>query len=262
MDAQGWSRETITVITRTYPECSRKYGCLVCTAGVNAQGQWRRLYPIPWALFWGKDTKGSFRKWDVITVPTRKKTQDPRPESYEVNPLSLEKDLKVIRHIAGWDERRGLLTPFLNPDLEGLRGAERSLGYVKPKEVADFILQERRRITDPDEILTLEKTEEAQQILLGDWEPPIIKKSRTPPESLPWIGYRFTCAGKNCRGHNMMCIDWEIQELYRKYGADGFDKVRQKAMELSQKDLFFVVGTTWRFKTWMIIGLFYPPKTD
>jgi len=135
---------------------------------------------------------------------------------------------------------------------------------VKPREVADFVLQERDRIADPDEISTLEKTEAAQQLLLGDWDPPIIRKSRTPPQSLPWIGYEFTCQGDGCKGHAMMCIDWEIQELYRKYGRQGFDKVRQKAMELagSGKDSLFIVGTTWRFKTWMIIGLFYPPRAN
>ncbi len=262
MDGGRWKRETITVVTRTYPECSKKYGCLVCTAGLTSDGQWRRLYPIPWALFWGKNARGSFKKWDVISISTRKKSQDRRPESYEVNPTILEDDVTVVRHMAAWEERQQVLKPFLDPDLEGLRGGERSLGFVKPKEITDFLLQDRHRITDPDEALTLEKTEEAQQLLLGDWESPIIKKSRTPPEALPWIGYHFICRGAGCRGHHMMCIDWEIQELYRKCGRDGFDKVREKAMELAGKDLFFVVGTTWRFKTWMIIGLFYPPRSD
>lgn len=262
MTADGWTSETITVVTRTYPECSKKYTCLVCTAGITTGGEWRRLYPIPWALFWGKNTKGSFGKWDVISVPTRKTRKDRRPESYEVDAINLQENLKVVGRLAGWDERGKLLEPFLDPNLEGLWGGDRSLGLVKPREVTDFLLQERHRIRDPDEILTLEKTEQAQQLLLGDWEPPIIKQSRTPPQALPWIGYQFTCHGEECRGHEMMCIDWEIQELYRKYGKDGFDKVRQKAMELTEKDLFFVVGTTWRFKTWMIIGLFYPPRVS
>ena len=210
MVGNGWTRETITVVTRTYPECSKKYGCLVCTAGISAEGQWRRLYPIPWALFWGKDTKGSFGKWDVISVPTRKAVKDRRPESYEVDAAAIQQNLKVEGRLAGWDERRKLLEPFLDPNLEGLKGGDRSLGFVKPLEVTDFLVQERQRIRDPDEILTLEKTEQAQQMLLGDWEPPIIKKSRTPPESLPWIGYKFSCHGEDCRGHSMMCIDWEI----------------------------------------------------
>jgi hypothetical protein len=262
VDGGGWKDETITVVARTYPECSKKYGCLVCTAGITDKGEWRRLYPIPWALFWGKDTKGNHGKWDIISIPTRKTTRDRRPESYEVDAANIQDNLKVVGRLDGWDERRKLLEPFLAPDLEGLWGGEQSLGLVKPREVDEFLLQPRDRIRDPDEELTLEKTEQAQQTVLGDWEAPIIKKSRTAPEPLPWIGYRFTCKGRDCRGHRMMCIDWEIQALYRKYGEAGFEKVQQKAMELAAKDLFFVVGTTWRFKTWMIIGLFYPPHVS
>lgn len=263
MDAGGWTREAITVVTKTYPECSGKYGCLVCTAGINSGGQWRRLYPIPWALFWEGQLK--FQKWDVLSLPTRRKTQDHRHESYEVSPATLDQDLKIVKHVKGWDDRRRFLEPYLDADLEWLRQTNRSLGLVKPKEINDFLLQDRQRLTDPDEILTVEKTEAAQQLLLGDWEPELIKKSRTPPESLPWLGYEFTCHGINCHGHKMMCIDWEIQELYRsgvkrEGQAIGFDKTRQKAVWMTERDLYFVVGTTWRYGSWMIIGLFYPPK--
>lgn len=257
----GWIRETITVVTKTYPECSKKYGCLVCVAGISTEGQWRRLYPIPWALFWKGQLK--FQKWDIISLPTRRRTQDHRHESYEVSPATLEQDLKVIRHVKEWDERRRFLEPYLDTDLEWLRATNRSLGLVKPKKISNFLLQDR--ISEPGEIVTAEKMEEAQQQLLGDWEPELLKKSRTPPEELPWLGYEFTCHGTNCRGHKMMCIDWEIQELYRS-GAKregqtvGFDKTHQKAMWMAGRDLYLIVGTTWRYGNWMIVGLFYPPQ--
>jgi hypothetical protein len=92
----------------------------------------------------------------------------------------------------------------------------------------------------------------------------LVNQSQTSPELLPWIGYKFMCQGPTCPGHEMMCIDWEIQQLFRNYqydGPAGFQKVRAKAMEwMNTRDVYFIVGTTWRFKTWLIIGLFYPPK--
>jgi len=36
----------------------------------------------------------------VISISTRKKSQDRRPESYEVNPTTLEDDVTVVRHMA------------------------------------------------------------------------------------------------------------------------------------------------------------------
>lgn len=56
----------------------------------------------------------------------------------------------------------------------------------------------------------------------------------------------------------MICIDWEIQELYRR---EGYQKTRMKALNwMSTRDLYFGVGTTWRYPTWMAISLVYPPK--
>lgn len=262
MGAGGWTIETITVVSKTYPECSKTYGCLVCTAGISSEGNWRRLYPIPWALFW----KGqlSFDKWDVISVPVRRNSRDRRSESYRVNHNTIHEDLKVVRHLANWGERRQFLEPYLDADLEKLKEGDRSLGLIKPREVIDFLTKPRDRISDPDEVLTLEKTEEAQQQLLFDIESELVKQSHTPPQPLPWMGYKFMCQGSNCSGHEMMCIDWEIQELYRKTskkdgGSVGFEKTRQKALSLMDSDLHFVVGTTWRYKRWMIVGIFYPP---
>jgi hypothetical protein len=68
--------------------------------------------------------------------------------------------------------------------------------------------------------------------------------------------------------------DWEIQELYRKCRdksqgltslakeKDALEKVRQKLEIdfLDNKDLYFIVGNLKNHKkTFMIIGLFYPP---
>jgi hypothetical protein len=56
----------------------------------------------------------------------------------------------------------------------------------------------------------------------------------------------------------MMCLDWDIQELYRRV---GLPKTKHKAVDwMSQRDLYFGVGTTWKFPTWMVISLIYPPK--
>ncbi|NPA97000.1 MAG: hypothetical protein GXO32_05310 [Crenarchaeota archaeon] len=60
----------------------------------------------------------------------------------------------------------------------------------------------------------------------------------------------------------MMVIDWEAQELFRKYRVvEG--PVKQKLFNelVFKRDLYFIVGNTWKYhKSFMIIGLFYPPK--
>lgn len=251
MIGKEWVRETVTVVAKTYPEYSQKYGSLVCTAGINSQGQWRRLYPIPWALFFADYSRLNFKKWDVISVPTRKKTRDRRHESYEVDPYNIHQELQVLDHLPPWEARVRFLEPYLDPDLETLWNTDRSLGVIKPKSITDFIQKERHDVTEPGEVLTM------QQLLLPDVEPELIARSRNEPTHLPWLGYKFFCNGRNCHGHEMMCIDWEIQELYRN---QGFDKTREKARWMTTRNMYFVVGTTWRYPAWMIIGLVYPPK--
>ena len=142
-------REAITVVAKTYPECSQKYGCLVCTAGINNQGEWRRLYPIPWALFWGGNANAQakgFQKFDVISLPIRRKTQDSRHESYYLNPHTVEDELQIVEHIKEWERRRTFLTSYLDPDLEMLCDAQRSLGLIKPRMIQDFLQKDRTRL--------------------------------------------------------------------------------------------------------------------
>jgi len=44
--------ERLLVLAKTYPTVSRKYEHLVCIAGLTEDNEWRRIYPVPWQLFW------------------------------------------------------------------------------------------------------------------------------------------------------------------------------------------------------------------
>jgi len=219
-------------------------------AGINERGEWRRLYPIPWRLFW-EESRLNFKKWDIITLSIEKAKHDPRRESFKVRD---PKQIVVTDRIESWDERRKFLYEHLDQSLEALKEENRSLGLVRPVVIKSFLEKERREIQEEGEKAVLKSI----QTLLPEFEPSLPKPPKEPvPEEIPWLGYKFYC-GIDCKGHEMMCIDWEIQELYRKA---GFEKTEQKAFKwMLTRDIIFVVGTTWRFPTWMIIGIHYPPK--
>jgi hypothetical protein len=187
MATSAYHKEIVTIIAKTYPEDSRKYGGLVCTAGINDQGAWRRLYPIPWALFWRDNANSQgkrFQKFDLISLPIRRRIQDYRHESYYLNPHTVENELQIVGHLKEWESKYDLLTSHLDPNLETLRDSQRSLGLIKPSVIQDFFQRDRGR-ADRGEELTLEKLEAAQQLLLVDFESGLVKQSRTPPEPLP-----------------------------------------------------------------------------
>jgi hypothetical protein len=65
----------------------------------------------------------------------------------------------------------------------------------------------------------------------------------------------------------MLCTDWEMSQSYRdwrrQYGAAWESKFRQRYEEemINRYDTHFYVGTVHKFPaSWIIIGLFYPPR--
>ena len=50
---------------KTYPAVSQKYIETVCTGGVQATGEFVRLYPVPFRLL---DDKEKYDRWDLVRV--------------------------------------------------------------------------------------------------------------------------------------------------------------------------------------------------
>lgn len=248
--------ENILVLAKTYPETSEKYGLLVCVAGINEAGEWRRIYPVPYLIFYDNRYKDiRFKKFDMINVKLKKSPRDHREESYKI--IYWEK-INVLDNVRDWNERREIIKKYLDPGFNTLKKEGRSLGIIKPRKVYNFLVKKRVRLRGDREVL-----DRIQRLLPEYTGGSALPKFR--PAKIPWIGYKYKCYDPDCRGHEMMCIDWEIQELYRKIvikDKDSFEKVRQKAFNwmMNERDLYFVVGTTWRYSRWMVIGALYPPK--
>lgn len=91
---------------------------------------------------------------------------------------------------------------------------------------------------------------------------------KTPLEKIPLeFRYEFRCVEAGCNGHRIMCTDWEMGESYRqwrdKYG-DRWEAVFRQKYEremIDKNDTHFYVGNMHQHQdTWLIVGLFYPPK--
>lgn len=260
-------QESITVINKTYPEWGEKNGWLVCVGGINENGEWRRLYPVPYDLWrLAKYKKQAFKKWDIISVKTLKRpiSKDPRRESYE--PVDIA-NLQIVGHYGTtkkeWERRRAIVDANISPDLETLkerryddkrRGGWTSMGVIRPCDV-DFVETERHRITEDEKhVLDVQmKTAPGSNnnIIRSHGLDTVTKK----------IGFRFKCvANSDCSGHYIMCTDWEMVELYRRF---GFEKTRQKALWMAEhRDLYLMMGTVAHYDTFINVGLFYPPLLE
>lgn len=140
-------KSDILICVKTYPEMSSKYTETVCTAGILADTKKMvRLYPIRFRYLEGAQ---QFRKYQWIRAAISKAVSDPRPESYAIDPNSIEAG-DVIPASKSWEERCAWLlndhTVF--PSVEALREDQKqkgtSLGIVKPKAVKRVFITSRK----------------------------------------------------------------------------------------------------------------------
>ena len=255
----SWERKRVLVTVKAYPEKSKSYGQVVCTIGLTNEGEWIRLYPIPFNVFSGQD---KLKKYDWIEVECKKAEEKlSRKESYRIRDGSLKIIDRCLssagRGTVDWIERNRFILPIVDYSLEDLRAKfdedRTSIGLIKPAEVKEFYRKGELQIYKDTKIF--------QQSLFGASIPEI--------EEIPHLfGYRFKCHGcQEGKEHSIQCEDWELFESYRSWGKrygnveELWEKLQDKYFKyMLKRDLYFYVGTFSQFPTWLIVGLYYPPK--
>ncbi|MBQ7702373.1 MAG: hypothetical protein IJT54_08240 [Candidatus Methanomethylophilaceae archaeon] len=250
-------KKKVLVLVKAEPAPSSKYGSSVCTAGITEEGEFIRLYPVPFQIFC--DPAKRFNKYDWIEVECERSDSDYRKESYKIKPETI----RTVGHIGtdyNWQERNSIILPHVSKNIAELKESNSSLGIIKPTEILDFY---RDKKTNDAEI----RNEFRQTFqLIFDEEGGMKKIPHIRPMDVHY-SYIFKCDGDE--KHDYICEDWELYQSSRswldRYGTEDnvWDKIYEKYYDTFTKenDLHFFVGTHYRFKTWMIIGLYYPPKT-
>lgn len=238
------------------PEISQKYQELVCVAGITDDGQWRRIYPIPWKAFWkNSETKFKKKTWIEYELASDKPS-DHRPESRKIKFESIKPGGE-----AAFADIESLLQKRLTT-VEALEEAgtkKQSLGVVKPS-ILDF-----------------------KPMTNKQYEKAFLKKPQRTLEGAPAIRldipeYKYQYVFKDDvdgRTHECLCEDWELGALYRnckkrmeegKYRDETqvHEKIREKMLDGITKfgPVYFIMGSHSRFPTYMVVGVMYPKKSD
>lgn len=256
----GWSAKRVLIVVKTYPNPAHRGVEVSCTAGVTKDGEWLRLFPVPFRFL---EQDRQFTRYQWIDVQVRRARNDPRPESHNLNDSSIQ----IVSYppaVKGGGAREQLLAQLRRPSLchideERERYGHPTLGFFRPARI------KRLRI-EPAETPNWTAGELAilnqARLDLGGSEPKGIL------EKIPFqFRYEFECAHPSCNGHALMCTDWEMGQSYRawrrRYGADWEGKFRERYERemIERNDTSFYVGTVHQHPNrWIIIGLFYPPK--
>jgi len=258
----------VLITVKTYPLPSRSYTELVCTAGLLNGEKWIRMYPIPFRFL--RDQK-RYPKYSWVEIDLIRNTKDFRPESYRLKSENFTV-LDKIKTTHDWAARKSYVFKEVFTSMENLislaKGpTKKSLATVKPKEIVDFQIK-------PDEREW--KKEWVEQLKQFDmFESKNQSGHRKIIRKLPYkFYYHFLTEDNKLR--KLMIEDWEIGALFWKClsktdGDEGAAKqlVRQKYFDqfLMKKDLYLFLGTTLLNHNvapnpFVIIGVFYPPKTS
>ena len=217
-----------------------------------------RLYPIPFETFRGGK---NIPKYSWISVDCEKASEYlNRKESYRVRYETIQILNRVdTGYDKSWNERNEIVLPILSGSLEDLEKRANldntSLGLIKPRQITDLTIDEK------------EGVDEQQSEIIREVQITLDGESRTELEDIEYnFRYHFLCSNLDCKGHNIMCEDWEMLESWRSWKRKYLnreilvEKFKGKYLhEMVKKDLYFFVGTHSRFNTWLIIGLYYPP---
>lgn len=251
----GWTKKRVLITVRTYPVPAQKNIEVSCTAGVTSEGEWIRLFPVPYRFM---EYDKRFVKYQWIEVDVIKATQDPRPESYKLNVDSIVIG-EQLTTVDCWRARKAVVGPLIKRSMCEIRrerdaNGSPTLGLFKPREIKRLIIEPDTGEWTPQQLVNLDQT---------------MLFHRGPSEKLEKIphkfSYEFLCDDSDCSGHTMSCTDWEMGQSYRdwrdEYGEEWEIALRKTYEEkMMQRDTHFYVGTIHQYPTsWIIVGLFYPP---
>jgi hypothetical protein len=254
------SRRTEVLITvMTYPHPSQSYQELICTAGITKEGEWVRLYPIDYRY---RPTHQQFRKyqWIAVDLDPKGKGNDNRKESRRPNLDSIQILGEPIPTTNQWARRRDIIDPMPHStvnQLTRLYDQERvSLGIVRPRKVLDLEIRKADKEWKPEW-----KALFNQLRLFGPQQKPLRKIPYT-------FHYVFECDDSE-KPHTAMCEDWELGVLFLnecdRLGSEeaAAESVKNKFLsELCRhdKDVRFFMGTRFPYNTWLVLGVFWPPR--
>ncbi|MEM8810361.1 MAG: hypothetical protein AAGF01_30470 [Cyanobacteria bacterium P01_G01_bin.38] len=249
----------VLITVMTYPHPSRGYQELVCTAGITENYEWVRLYPVDYRY---RPRNQQFRKyqWVEIDLLPHGAGNDRRKESRKPNLDSLRVLGERLSTKNGWRERREIIDQMPTQTVKQLKELHdselTSLGIVRPTRVLDLKIEPAKSEWKPEWQYLFD-----QLTLFGPVQKPLRK--------IPYkFSYMFECEDSH-RPHNAMIEDWELGMLWLNEVArlgneeQAALSVRRKFFDeicSDKKDTLFFMGTVFPYNTWVVLGVFWPPK--
>ncbi|MEH2481924.1 hypothetical protein V1282_005281 [Nitrobacteraceae bacterium AZCC 2146] len=232
----------MAVLIKALPQPSKTYGETVCCAGVTAEGEWKRLFPVRFRHLQGDS---SFARWDWVRFGYRPPTRDHRKESCHVYEDSI-----AVENSLPQAERSRLLSPLITGSAMEAMSQGRSLTLVRPRNTK-FIAKRKTSTA---------LAEEREAYKFAAQQTSIFDKELAELEPSPF-DFRFQFEDDAGR-HDYQNGDWETHVMFwrwRKLYGDSGALERMAAVynvEYPAKGMVFALGNqAKRPQTWQLLGV-------
>lgn len=230
------------VLVKALPQPSRTYGETVCCAGVTAEGQWKRLFPVRFRHLLGDS---SFSRWDWVRFNYRPPTRDKRVESCHVYEDSI-----VVEHQLPLRERSRLLAPLITGSALEAMELGRSLTLIRPRNTR-FVF--KRKSAE-------ELAEEREAYKVAAQQTSIFDEELAALEPSPF-DFRFKFEDGS-GPHDYQNGDWETHAMFWRWRSTLGEKGALERMagvyndEYPKKGMAFALGNqAKRPQTWQLLGV-------
>lgn len=232
----------VVVLVKALPQPSKTYGETVCCAGVTAEGEWKRLFPVRFRHLSGDS---SFSRWDWVRFSFRPPTRDKRTESCHVYEDSL-----VVERTIPSGERSRLLAPLITGSAIDAMNLGKSLTLIRPKNTR--FIAKRKSASD------LVEEKEAYQAAAQQMS--IFDKELAELEPSPF-DFRFEFEDASGH-HDYQNGDWETHVMFWRWRAKYGERSALERMsgvfndEYPKKGMVFALGNqAKRPQTWQLLGV-------
>jgi hypothetical protein len=240
----------VTVLVKALPQPSKQYGETVCCAGVTAEGQWKRLFPVRYRHLSGDS---SFSRWDWVDFRYRRPTTDARSESCHV----YEDSITVVGKLTKKKEQVRLLTPLIVGSAKNATERGQSLALVRPRKTR-FLSKAKSKKEIQDEREAFQRA--ARQTSMLDKE--LAELEPSPYE------FRFSFEDDTGK-HNYENGDWETHAMFWLERQRTNEVAALKWMdgkfndEYPRKGMVFAIGNqAKRPQTWQLLGVIRLDETS
>lgn len=230
------------MLVKALPHAGKRHGETVCCAGVTADGEWRRQYPIHF-----RQLKDGFSRWDWIEYEwVAPKGDERRKESRRVQ----ESTIKVCGQMPE-RERANFLNPLLVPSTSAAAEKGLSLAIIRPKKSKFYWKPKKDREID----------QERKAYKIASQQLSFLDKDLAALSPCPFK-FKFDYLTEDGATHEATCDDWETTAMFygfkNRYGEDRALAEMDLAFNQTypSRGMVFAMGTHSRFPdTWLLVGV-------